>query len=33
VHEPDCEVKARVDSGDLNTARYETYVRLWTDLG
>ena len=33
VHEPDCEVKDRVESGQLNVARYETYVRLWTDLG
>lgn len=33
VHEPDCEVKERVESGDLNAARYETYVRLWSDLG
>jgi len=33
VHEPDCEVKDRVEAGDLNSARYDTYVRLWTDLG
>ncbi|HYC93543.1 MAG TPA: ribosome small subunit-dependent GTPase A [Thermoanaerobaculia bacterium] len=33
VHEPHCEVKERVESGDLNAARYETYVRLWEDLG
>ena len=33
VHEPDCEVKERVESGELNAARYETYVRLWGDLG
>ncbi|MDQ3280156.1 MAG: ribosome small subunit-dependent GTPase A [Acidobacteriota bacterium] len=32
VHEPDCEVKAQVESGELNEARYETYVRLWEDL-
>lgn len=32
VHEPDCEVKDRVESGDLGEARYETYVRLWEDL-
>jgi len=32
VHEPDCEVKRRVDSGDLNPARYETYVRLYESL-
>ena len=33
VHEPDCEVKERVERGALNAARYDTYVRLWTDLG
>jgi ribosome biogenesis GTPase len=33
VHEPDCEVKERVESGEINTARYETYARLWADLG
>jgi ribosome biogenesis GTPase len=33
VHEPDCEVQARVEAGELNAARYETYVRLWGDLG
>ncbi|HEX8407609.1 MAG TPA: ribosome small subunit-dependent GTPase A [Thermoanaerobaculia bacterium] len=33
VHEPHCEVKERVEAGTLNTARYETYVRLWEDLG
>ncbi|HEX8172229.1 MAG TPA: ribosome small subunit-dependent GTPase A [Thermoanaerobaculia bacterium] len=33
VHEPDCEVKERVEAGDINAARYDTYVRLWTDLG
>jgi ribosome biogenesis GTPase len=32
VHEPDCEVQARVESGDLSRARYETYARLWADL-
>jgi ribosome biogenesis GTPase / thiamine phosphate phosphatase len=32
VHEPNCEVKERVESGDLNAARYETYVRLREDL-
>jgi len=32
VHEPDCEVKARVEAGELSEARYETYVRLWEDL-
>ena len=33
VHEPDCEVKERVESGEVNRARYETYARLWGDLG
>jgi ribosome biogenesis GTPase len=32
VHEPDCEVKERVERGELNAARYETYARLWSDL-
>jgi ribosome biogenesis GTPase / thiamine phosphate phosphatase len=32
VHEPNCEVKERVENGDLNASRYETYVRLWEDL-
>jgi ribosome biogenesis GTPase len=32
VHEPNCEVKERVEAGDLSEARYETYVRLWEDL-
>jgi ribosome biogenesis GTPase len=32
VHEPDCEVQRAVEDGELNDARYETYVRLWEDL-
>ncbi|MBK5260471.1 MAG: ribosome small subunit-dependent GTPase A [Thermoanaerobaculia bacterium] len=32
VHEPDCEVKDRVEAGTFNRARYETYVRLYEDL-
>ena len=32
VHEPDCEVKRRVEEGALDRARYETYVRLYEDL-
>ncbi len=32
VHEPDCEVKRRVEEGTLNRARYDTYVRLYNDL-
>jgi ribosome biogenesis GTPase len=33
VHEPDCEVKRQVEEGELNAARYETYVRLWEGMG
>jgi ribosome biogenesis GTPase len=33
VHEPHCEVQDRVESGAINAARYETYKRLWEDLG
>jgi ribosome biogenesis GTPase len=33
VHEPVCEVKRRVEEGTLNRARYETYLRLYEDLG
>jgi ribosome biogenesis GTPase len=32
LHEPDCEVKARVERGELNRARYDAYVRLSEDL-
>jgi ribosome biogenesis GTPase / thiamine phosphate phosphatase len=32
VHEPNCEVKERVEAGTLDEARYDTYVRLWEDL-
>jgi ribosome biogenesis GTPase len=32
VHEPDCEVKDRVESGEVSAPRYETYVRLWEDM-
>jgi ribosome biogenesis GTPase len=32
VHEPDCEVKRRIEEGELNRARYETYVRLYESL-
>src|SRR6266480_3511707 len=32
LHEPDCEVKRRVDRGEINPARYETYVRLAEEL-
>jgi len=32
VHEPDCEVKRRLESGDLNRARYETYARLYESM-
>lgn len=33
VPEPRCEVKARVEQGGINRARYDTYVRLYEDLG
>lgn len=33
VHEPDCEVREAVERGELSAARYDTYVRLWEDLG
>lgn len=33
VHEPDCEVKQRVEDGQLDRARYETYVRTFESLG
>lgn len=33
VHEPDCEVKEQVEAEKINRARYETYARLWADLG
>ena len=32
VHEPDCEVKRRVEDGTLSRARYDTYARLYEDL-
>ena len=32
VHEPGCEVKARVERAETNRARYDTYVRLYNDL-
>jgi ribosome biogenesis GTPase / thiamine phosphate phosphatase len=32
THEPECEVKERVEAGTLNRARYDTYVRLYDDL-
>lgn len=32
LHEPGCEVKEQVARGELNAARYETYVRLAEDL-
>ncbi|HEY4643034.1 MAG TPA: ribosome small subunit-dependent GTPase A [Thermoanaerobaculia bacterium] len=32
VHEPDCEVKERVGRGEIDAARYETYLRLYEDL-
>jgi ribosome biogenesis GTPase len=32
LHEPDCEVKRRVERGEISRARYDTYVRLSEDL-
>lgn len=32
THEPQCEVKERVESGAINRARYDTYLRLLSDL-
>lgn len=32
LHEPQCEVKERVESGRINAARYDAYVRLAEDL-
>ena len=32
VHEPDCEVKERLGRGEIDAARYETYLRLYEDL-
>jgi ribosome biogenesis GTPase len=33
VHEPHCEVKERLERGEIDAARYETYLRLYEDLG
>ena len=33
VHEPGCEVKERLERGEIDAARYETYLRLYEDLG
>jgi ribosome biogenesis GTPase len=32
MSEPRCEVKDRVERGEINRARYDTYVRLYNDL-
>ena len=32
THEPQCEVKDRVERGAINPARYDTYMRLFNDL-
>lgn len=32
LHEPDCEVKRRVERGEISSSRYETYVRLSQEL-
>ena len=31
LHEPDCEVKRRVERGEISPARYDAYVRLATE--
>jgi ribosome biogenesis GTPase len=33
LHEPDCEVKARVATGKIHPARYDAYVRLSEEIG
>lgn len=33
THEPECEVKRRVEAGAIDAARYDTYRRLYDDLG
>lgn len=33
VHEPHCEVKERLERGEIDAARYETYLRLYEDIG
>lgn len=32
LHEPSCEVKRRVEKGEINRARYETYLRMAKEL-
>ncbi|MDQ6800359.1 MAG: ribosome small subunit-dependent GTPase A [Acidobacteriota bacterium] len=32
LHEPDCEVKRRLERGEIHRARYDTYARLSEDL-
>jgi ribosome biogenesis GTPase len=32
LHEPDCEVKRRLERGEIHRVRYDTYVRLAEDL-
>ena len=32
VHEPGCKVKDLLERGEINRARYDTYVRLYNDL-
>ena len=33
IHEPSCEVKRRVDAGDIAKSRYDIYVRLTEEVG
>lgn len=32
THEPDCAVKAMVDSGDISRLRYESYLHIYNEL-
>ncbi len=32
THEPDCAIRAAVESGELSSDRYATYTRLWDSL-
>lgn len=32
VHEPNCSVRAAIESGPITTARYESYLKLYGDL-
>ena len=32
VHEPDCAVKAAVESGEIHRARYDSYLEMYEEL-